>query len=154
MVLGIFAALFTLFTAAPWTLIEPAVLFRVFIGLCFIGNLLPYIRFGWRMGMERLEWFLFNLLAVGPWLTCILLWLNYLGHGPVTTADHGVASVDQHGGVLYYHFTDGYLQEYPHARAIFRDLYPIIGDRMHVSLATGLLGVPVVVRKAPFVSGP
>src|SRR6185369_13136764 len=76
--LGIFIALGSLFTVAPWTEIQPDLLLRVFLVLCFGGNLLPYLRSGLWLGMERLEWFLFNLLAVGPIGTSLLLWANFL----------------------------------------------------------------------------
>jgi len=152
--LGIFVALGTLFTVVPWTLMDPDVLFRVFLGFCFGGNIIGYARSGLRLGMERLEWFLFNLLAVGPILTSLLLWTNYLGHGPVQVTDHDVRKVEQVNGVLFYEFRDDLLAAYPFARASHRDSYAIVGDRIHVSLADGLFGIPVVVRKEPFVSGP
>ena len=151
--LGIFVALGTLVTVVPWTLLDPDVLFRVFLGFCFGGNIIGYARSGLRLGMERLEWFLFNLLAVGPILMSLLLWTNYLGHGPVQVTDHDVRKVEQVNGVLFYQFRDDFLAEHPFARASHRDSYPIVGDRIHVSLADGLFGIPVVVRKEPFVSG-
>jgi hypothetical protein len=40
--------------------------------------------------MERLEWFLFNLLAVGPFVLSFLLWLNLLVHGEERTVHHRV----------------------------------------------------------------
>ncbi len=154
MALGIFTALGSLYSVVPWTLIAPDHLFRVFLLLCFMGNLLPVGSVTKRWGMERLEWFLFNLLAVGPLLTSLLLWLNFLGHGPVTTTEHGVAEVEASGTTLYYRFTDDFLADHPFARATYRDWYPIVGDRVRVDLADGLFGVPVVVRKEPFVSAP
>jgi len=154
MALGIFVALGSLYTVAPWTLIAPDHLFRGLLLFCFVGNLWPAGAGGLRWGMERLEWFLFNLLAVGPLLTSLLLWLNFTGHGPVTTTEHGVAEVEASGTTLYYRFTDDFLADHPFARATYRDWYPIVGDRMRVSTADGLFGVPVVVLKEPFVSAP
>ena len=103
--------------------------------------------------MERLEWFLFNLLAVGPIVMSLLLWLNYLGHGPEVVTDHDVLEVREVNGFLVYTYRDDFLREHHLARWSHRDSYPIVGNRMHISLAAGLLGVPVVVRKQPFVSG-
>lgn len=152
--IGIFVAIGSMLGVVPWTLAPPGHLFRLFLALCFAGNLLGYGRSGLRLGMERLEWFLFNLLAVGPLLMSGLLWLNYLAHGPVRTTDHDVRAAEHVNGFLTYTFRDDFLQEYPWARRSHRDAYPIVGDRVHVSIAEGLLGVPVVVRKEPFVSGP
>jgi hypothetical protein len=149
--LGIFVGLGSVFTVVPWTLVDPGKLFRFFLLLCFVGTVPPYVVSGWRFGMERLEWFLFNILAVGPLVTSALLWLNFLAHGPVTTTDHVVDEVEEVGGVLYYRFKDGFLEEHTLARSIYRDWHPIVGNAVHVSTADGLFGVPVVVRKEPFV---
>jgi len=83
MAVGIFAWLVSFFWVVPRTLIGYDELYRWFALFAFIGNLAPYARSGRRMGMERLEWFLFNLLAVGPLTMSLLLWLNYGAHGPV-----------------------------------------------------------------------
>ena len=61
------------------TLVELMQWFALF---AFIGNLLPYVRSGLSLGMERFEWFLFNLLAVGPILWSAMLLLNMTVHGP------------------------------------------------------------------------
>ncbi|HOZ39728.1 MAG: hypothetical protein IPO05_08320 [Flavobacteriales bacterium] len=151
--LGIFVGLGSMVTVVPWTLIAPGLLFRIFLILCFAGNLFGYARSGLRLGMERLEWFLFNLLAVGPIVMSLLLWLNYLGHGPEVVTDHDVLEVREVNGFLVYTYRDDFLREHHLARWSHRDSYPIVGNRMHISLAAGLLGVPVVVRKQPFVSG-
>lgn len=149
--LGIFVALGSVFTVVPWTLVDPGKLFRFFLLLCFLGTVPPYMVSGWRFGMERLEWFLFNVLAAGPLLTSGLLWLNFLVHGPVTTTDHVVDEVEEVGGVLYYQFKDDFLDDFPLARSSYRDWHPIVGNAVHVTMADGLFGVPVVVRKEPFV---
>lgn len=151
--LGVFIALLSALTVVPWTVIEPQVIGRFFVGLCFVGNLLPYAHSGLRLGMERLEWFLFNLLAIGPIGTSLLLWLNFLGHGQVNVTDHVVKDVVVEGTLLTYTFRDDFLNDYSLARATYRDWYPIVGNAVEVSLATGLLGVPVVVRKEPHVLG-
>jgi hypothetical protein len=145
--IGVFIALASALTVVPWTLIAPSLLARFFIGLCFFGNLLPYARSGLRMGMERLEWFLFNLLAVGPLVTCALLWINYLFHGPVTSATHAVSEVEDHGTYLTYTFKDGFLAEHWMARSNYRDWPGAHGRFLRVNTATGLLGFEVVLRK-------
>lgn len=84
MAVGIFIALFTLFWTGPRTLIPVLDLFRALAFCCIIGTLVPYVLGGWRMGMAKLEWFLFNVLAVGPITISALLWLNTWVHGPIT----------------------------------------------------------------------
>lgn len=151
MVVGVFGTIGSLFTVVTWTLMDPMVLLRVFLLLCFVGNLLPYLRSGLWLGMERLEWFLFNLLAVGPILTSLFLWLNFLCHGPETTAEHIVRRVEQAGSFVHYEFKDDHLQAFPFARAVYRDQYPIVGNGMRITEAAGLFGVPVVVKREPVV---
>jgi hypothetical protein len=152
MALGVFTALVSALTVVPWTLIAHSVLLRFFIGLCFVGNLLPYARSGLRMGMERLEWFLFNLLAIGPLVTCALLWANYIGHGPAAISTHAVVEVENHRTYLTYTFVDGFLNDHWMARSIYRDLPDAHGHVQEVSIARGLLGVEVVVQKRPVVN--
>jgi hypothetical protein len=150
---GIFVGLISLFTVVFWTLIAPDLLFRIFLVLCFAGNLLPYLRSGLWLGMERLEWFLFNLLAVGPLTASLLLWLNFLGHGPTEVADHSVIHVDAGSTMLTYHFANGHLKEYPFARSVYRDPGDVVGSTIRISQADGLFGVPVILRKEPVLSG-
>lgn len=149
--LGVFIALGSLFTVAAWTLIDPMMLLRLLVVLCFTGNLLPYLRSGLWMGMERLEWFLFNLLAIGPIGTSLLLWLNFLIHDAPVVTEHIVARVEAGRTMLTYHFTDGYLEDLPFARATYNDWYPIVGNAVRITEAKGILGVPVLLRKEPFV---
>ena len=86
MVLGIFVLLASFWWAGSRTLTSYMELARWFALFAFVGNLLPYERVGLALGMERLEWFLFNLLAVGPFVLSFLLWLNLLVHGEERTS--------------------------------------------------------------------
>ncbi|MCB0765081.1 MAG: hypothetical protein R2815_11995 [Flavobacteriales bacterium] len=150
---GIFIALGSLFTVAPWTLIDPGVLFRVFLVLCFAGNLLPYLRSGLWLGMERLEWFLFNLLAIGPIGTSGLLWINFLFHGPSVTTVHPVSEVIEERTIVTYVFGDDYLSGFPFARGMFRDMLTTThAAQVRVTVAEGALGYGVVLRKEPLTS--
>jgi hypothetical protein len=78
MALGLFAFIVTFWAGQAVTFITFVELFRWLALFCFAGNLLPYMRSGLALGMERLEWFLFNLLAIGPLLFTVLLWTNFL----------------------------------------------------------------------------
>ena len=82
MVLGIFAGLIAVVFVGSLTFIGYDALFRWFLLFAFVGNLLPRQMSGLHWGMERLEWFLFNLLALGPLVLSICLLLNFTVHGP------------------------------------------------------------------------
>lgn len=82
MALGIFTLLLSFWWVGEETLVSYTALGRWFALFAFAGNLLSYKGAGLRLGMERLEWFLFNLLAVGPLIFSAALWLNMLVHGP------------------------------------------------------------------------
>lgn len=81
MVFGIFVLLISFWWVGSKTFVTYTALGRWFALFAFAGNLLPYKKVGLRLGMERLEWFLFNLLAIGPFLFSMALWLNLEVHG-------------------------------------------------------------------------
>lgn len=150
---GVFIALISAMTVLPWSIVSGVTLLRFFVGLCFVGNLLPYARSGLRLGMDRLEWFLFNLIAIGPMGTSLLLWLNFLIHGPVVLTDHVVARVESNRTTITYEFRDGYLDGYWMARTIYADWFPIVGNAVEFTTAEGLFGIEVVLAKRPHVVG-
>jgi len=78
MAVGLFAFIATFWAGQAITFITFGEIFRWLALFSFAGNLLPYMRSGLVLGMERLEWFLFNLLAVGPLVFTALLWGNFL----------------------------------------------------------------------------
>ena len=82
MALGIFFALFTFFWVGPRTLVEAELLVKLLVVCGLAMLLLPYRATGLRLGMERFEWFLFNVLALGPTLSGLVLWSNMVFHGP------------------------------------------------------------------------
>ncbi len=76
-----------LFIALFWsigqrTLVTFTELFRWLALFAFAGNILPKRWVEKRFDMDRLEWFWFNLLAVGPLLLACCLVLNFFVHGP------------------------------------------------------------------------
>lgn len=83
MVIGII-----LFVVAFWTVVATvympiADILRWFAFLAFAGNLVPYRFSGARLGMARFQWFMFNLLAIGPLLFTAVFALDHALHGPV-----------------------------------------------------------------------
>lgn len=85
MIFGIFFGMFTLIWLGARTFIPWLTLVRWLVLLCVVGNLVPYVSSGLRFGMARLEWFFFNLLAIGPTITSLLIIVNHFVHGPVTS---------------------------------------------------------------------
>lgn len=81
MALGVFVWLVSFWFIATRTFIQFSELLRWFALFAFAGNLVPYKIIAARLKMERLEWFLFNLLAIGPFLFAIALCCNFFFHG-------------------------------------------------------------------------
>jgi hypothetical protein len=80
MALGIFFGLFTLIWMGGRTFVPPLLIFRFLALLCVVGTLLPYVWTGLRFGMAKLEWFLFNVLFIGPVVTSFLVLTNHFVH--------------------------------------------------------------------------
>ncbi|MCB0784042.1 MAG: hypothetical protein KDC02_07440, partial [Flavobacteriales bacterium] len=90
MALGIFFAIFSFLWLGPRTLVPGQLLVKLLVVCGLVTLLLPYRSTGLRLGMERFEWFLFNLLALGPTLSGLILWSNLAIHGPVTWGEEPV----------------------------------------------------------------
>lgn len=151
--IGVFVALLSALTVLTWSMVSTVVLLRFFVGLCFVGNLGPHARSGLRLGMARLEWFLFNLVAIGPLGTSALLWVNFLFHGAPVVSDHIVSRVEANGTHITYEFRDGFLADHWMARSAYADWFPIVGNAVEFTTAQGLFGIEVVLRKRPHVAG-
>lgn len=81
MAIGVFVFVVMFWVGSSMVYIGYLDLFRWLAVFAFAGNLLPYVKSGLTLGMERLEWFLFNLLAVGPVLWGLALLVNIAVHG-------------------------------------------------------------------------
>lgn len=147
MALGIFTILVSFWWVGMRTFIGMMALSKVLAVLAFTGNLLPYSWSGARLGMERLEWFLFNVLAVGPLLFSALLWVNYGVTGPerhYRLTDDGSVDVHRHWleqGAMppSEPFDPGRLDAAERARFLERH-----GERAVFTLARGCLGYDVI----------
>lgn len=82
MLLGLFSFLFIFFSIGQATLVTFTELFRWFALFAFGGNLLPQRWYAKALVMDRMEWFWFNLLAVGPLVVGGCLVVNYVFRGP------------------------------------------------------------------------
>lgn len=145
MVLGIFMLIVSFWWVGTRTLVTYMELGRWFALFAFAGNVLPYKLGGLRLGMERLEWFLFNLLAVGPFIFSSLLWLNLLAHGPERFAVlHFTGGIE---GVRHYWMEKG---ELPPSTVLevatveeARTVGAPSGEHL-IGVSTGLLGYEVI----------
>lgn len=147
MVMGILILVASFWTVGELTLIAYGTLFRWFAFFAFAGNLVPYGASGLRLGMERLEWFLFNLLAVGPILLSASLWINYSVHGPVQWYDLTVA--ERMTPVKRYWIDTGELPGRPRAPSTDPRAGTDAGtdhDPLAYAVSTGCFGYPVVSR--------
>ena len=91
MAFGVIVWLVSFWFIGTRTFIQISELLRWFTLFAFIGNVVPFRYSGLRLGMEKLEWFLFNLLAIGPFLFAFLLTINFFLHGEerVLLVPHG-----------------------------------------------------------------
>lgn len=145
MVLGIFVLIISFWWVGTRTLVTYMELARWFALFAFVGNLLPYKGVALRLGMERLEWFLFNLLAVGPFVFSALLWINLLVHAPERYAIlHFTGGIE---GVRHYWMQQG---ELPPATWLdvanaeeARSIGTPIGEHL-IGVSTGVLGYEVI----------
>lgn len=83
MVLGIILFVVVFWAVVATVYMPLAGILRWFAFLGFAGNLVPYRFSGARLGMARFQWFMFNLLAIGPLLFTGVFGLDRAFHGPV-----------------------------------------------------------------------
>jgi hypothetical protein len=140
MALGVVVWVLCFWLLGSRTLIGYLDLFRWFALFAFAGDLIPYRRSGLKLGMDRLEWFLFNLLAVGPMLFALFLGLNMLFHGPEQLV---VVRQAKYLEPRRYWLEEGVLpQGEPYVPGeVLRNLGP--DDRM-LGVSPGLFGYPVI----------
>lgn len=143
MAIGIFLFLISFWFLGSRTLITYTDLFRWFALFAFAGNLIPYRMSGLRFGMERLEWFLFNLLAVGPSLFTIGLALNFFIH---SQPEYFAVPHQQHLDVHRFWIENDQLPEMKPIEVESRSRH--IGW-IEIGIAQGLFGYPVITTISP-----
>ena len=147
MVLGIFVLLLTAYSVCQLTLVSVVGLLRIFFLLCFITLLIPHRYTGKRLGMGMFEWFLFNVLAVGPWSFALIMWGNFFLHGEVESRVYPLNEIRRVSTNEYAsEVTDGWI-EYHDALEFFFVGEDEIGSRVRIDKATGIFGMPVVLKK-------
>lgn len=144
MVLGIFAALFTFYSVCQLTLLSVVDLFRLFFFMCFVLLLIPHRYTRKRLGMDKLEWFFFNTLAIGPITFCIVMWANFFVHGEVEYRDYSRYSLHRlHSNEHASELTNGWIE----FNSALTFLGPSKGTTVRVGKARGIFGIDVVVEK-------
>lgn len=78
MFIGLFFGIFTFAFIGMATVISKIFLSKVLAFFCFAGLLIPLRLYKKWFGMSRVEAMLFNIMAVGPTISAILLWVNFL----------------------------------------------------------------------------
>jgi hypothetical protein len=146
MALGVVFGLAGFWFLGTRTLITFGVLLRWFALFAFAGNLMPYRVGPLRWGMERLEWFLFNLFAVGPVLFTCFLCVNFFFRGEEQLyVVPNALKVDPHmywiqSGELPHHVP---YAEYTTGARSFDEIKP--GDAI-LGIARGAIGYPVITQ--------
>ncbi|MBS1583816.1 MAG: hypothetical protein JST66_16575 [Bacteroidetes bacterium] len=140
MAFGLFISLFTLLWLGRRTFIDALTLLRWMAVLCMVGTLLPYGWSGLRLGMEKLEWFLFNVLAIGPLGLSALLAINHYVHGPVQWREASLGNdiivpVEQDGAVVEHRIPGQGFFYFPE-----EELDAATSGRYRVGVAKGCLG--------------
>lgn len=78
MILGLFFGIFTFAFIGMATMVSKFFLSKVLAFFCFAGLLIPFRYYKKWFGLSRVEAVLFNIMAVGPAISAILLWINFL----------------------------------------------------------------------------
>lgn len=77
MFIGLFFGIFTFAFIGMATVVSKIFLSKVLAFFCFAGLLIPFRYYKKWFGMSRVETVLFNVMAIGPSITAILLWINF-----------------------------------------------------------------------------
>ena len=78
MLIGLFSMIVAFWWVASAVLVSYWVVGRLFCGLAFAGNLVYGEKVRGLFSMSRSYWFMFNLLAIGPFLFCAFFGMNAL----------------------------------------------------------------------------
>lgn len=143
MAFGVIVWLVAFWFLGSRTLIGYSELFRWFALFAFAGNLVPYRFSGLKLGMERGEWFFFNLLAVGPFLFAIGLGTNYFVH---STPESFAVPHRQVPDVHRYWIETGNL---PQMKPINEGSRSDHIGWVEIGIANGIFGYPVITTISP-----
>jgi hypothetical protein len=121
---------------------------RAYCSLAFGAALIGWSWAVRRWSFTRGEWLLWNVLATGPLVLSALLVVNFLFHGPVTSAVYEVGRVERiaFGETLRVRVAEGPLSAWPWVLEVSVREAPDRQGHVRVGTAVGALGVPVVLN--------
>lgn len=157
--LGFVIGIFTFVFIGKVTLISRLNLILLTVIPSVAGLLLPMRFYKKWFGMEVAEKFIFSIGGVGPLLTSVLLWSNFLVHTSVKEEIHAVIKGKliqsehfENADVLFELENDAY-EEFPEARTISLKTQELAEvskiKKMKLTVAKGCMGYRVVVETIP-----
>lgn len=127
MLIGLFAGIFTFAFIGLSTLVSFMFLSQVLAFFSFAGLLIPLRFYKKWFGMNRIEAVLFNILGIGPFISALLLWVNFIFHSkvkeeliPVVSAK--IISAEHFEDIkVEFSLENGFYEQYPVVRTITLD---------------------------------
>lgn len=148
MALGVIITLAVMLWVGKLTLVPLDLLLRSLALCCVVLLLVPFRFTAYRLGMERLEWVLFNVLGLGPLVFSGLLLLNFLWHDAPDCAMHTIEHSSQTSLFYRVELEDGGFSAFPGAREFNASDGSLVRARtLRICTARGALGPAVVVER-------
>lgn len=151
-ILGMFTGLFTFAFAWPSLMVKGFFILRLVLLCCFIGLLIPFRLYKEKIGIEKLEIILFNILGIGPVLFCLIIWSSILISPTDKVAQFKVgkklfATAGLSSGEVLFQLQDSAYKELPHIRSF--DIYwhgkqILKAESLEYQTSKGIFGIPVV----------
>jgi hypothetical protein len=149
MAAGIIVMLAALLLLGKLTLVPLLHLLRALALCCVLLLLIPFRFTAHRLGLERLEWVLLNVLGIGPLVFSTGLALNFLVHGEERCATHGIVGATFSELFYRVELEGGHFSAFPGAREFQTDITEQTDARsMRICTARGLFGADVVTERA------
>ncbi len=158
MLVGFFGCMLSLPSVGSWTMLGWGFLARGLTLFCILGLVL----FPWRLyqrfiGINAFETFLFNVMGVGPLLFSLLLWVNFLFHGPPREETLNIEErtfVGQMLNPVYrYELEGGAYEDKPEYRRFAfepeKEKLLANAQRVEYRTAEGFFGVRVMLERKP-----
>ena len=148
MALGIILGLAALLLVGKLTLVPLPYLFRAMAPCCVALLLIPFRFTAVRLGLERFEWVLLNVLGIGPLVFSAALLLNFLVHGQERCGVYGITRAARSELFYRVELEGGRFSAFAGAREFQADISEQAAARsVLICTAQGLLGADVVTRR-------
>lgn len=152
MFFGILFGIFTFVFIGMATFVSKIFLSKILAFFCFAGLLLPMKFYKNWFSLSKIEAVLFNVLAVGPVICSVLLWLNFLirtGESEQTfnIVSSKITSAENFDNIdVVFTLENNAYEEYPEFRTVpleKGDLQKAKAQKLKIKMADGLLGYKV-----------